>query len=135
MAHLNEKDIEAICSILDGWSGKLTWEALIAETGKRIGQEFTRQTFNRHTRIKKAYDLRKVALRDNHGRPEVRSVELQKALEVIDRLRAENQRLKAENDRLLERFVRWSNNSISRGVTMEQLDHPLVPVDRARTKK
>jgi len=42
--------------------------------------------------------------------------ELQAAADRIARLEGENQRLRMENDRLLEQFVRWAYNAYSRGL-------------------
>jgi len=134
MRQLTDSDIEVICSILDGWTGSLTWNALINTVTLRLKRKYTRQALDRHFRIKSAYSLRKKALRGKTGRPEVKSLELQMSLERIDRLKAENERLMAENTQLLEQFARWAYNAHCKGLTEVQLNQPLPPVDRARTK-
>ena len=61
-------------------------------------------------------------------------MELQKAMERIDRLKAENERLKDENNSLLEQFARWAYNAHTRGLDEDFLNRALMPVDREKTK-
>lgn len=131
---LTDNDIETVVKILDGWTGKLTWEALIDAIQIRIGCRYTRQALDRHERIKRAYNVRKNTLRHGTERPEVRSVELQKALQRIERLTAENERLKAENNALLEQFARWAYNAHTKGHDEAILNRPLPAVNRDTTK-
>jgi integrase len=51
-------------------------------------------------------------------------------LQINARLEAETARLKTENTRLLEQFVRWSYNANNRGVGEEVLNRPLPAVNR-----
>ena len=51
-------------------------------------------------------------------------------LQVNARREAEIERLKAENARLLEQFVRWSYNANNRGIGEEVLNRPLPAVNR-----
>lgn len=131
---LTDNDIETVVKILDGWTGKLTWEALIDAIQIRIGCRYTRQALDRHERIKRAYTVRKNTLRHGTEIPEVRSVELQKALQRIERLTAENERLKAENSALLEQFARWAYNAHTKGLDEAILNRPLPAVNRDTTK-
>lgn len=55
-------------------------------------------------------------------------------LEHYQRLQAENGRLKAENERLLEQFVTWAYNAHLKGLTKDYLNSPLPRVDRELTK-
>lgn len=133
--NIDDEAIEAIVSILDGWSGKLTWELLIDAIEKRTRRRYTRQALHRYERIHLAFVTRKTALAG--GSVENADVdmapELKAALEQAERLKGENQRLKAEQQRLLEQFARWAYNAHSRNLTKEFLDTPLPKVDRERT--
>lgn len=133
--NIDDEAIEAIVSILDGWSGKLTWELLIDAIEKRTRRRYTRQALHRYERIHLAFVTRKTALAG--GSLENADVdmapELKAALEQIQRLEGENQRLKAEQHRLLEQFARWAYNANSRNLTKEFLDTPLPKLDRERT--
>lgn len=134
MKRLRDRDIEQICSILDGWSGKLTWDFLIEAIKNRLAHQFTRQALDRHERIKLAFETRKRALKNGTVKPEVQTVEMQKATQRIERLQAENERLKAENNQLLAQFARWAYNAYAKGLTEEHLNRPLPGIDRDRTK-
>ena len=130
--HLTDRKIEVIVEVLDGWSGKLTWDRLIETIQPRVG-EYTRQALNNHTRIKSAFDQRKKTLRVARGFDE-KPVELQKALQRIYKLEAANQRISRENDQLLEQFVRWAYNAANKGMSEDQLNTALPEIDRERTK-
>lgn len=129
--NLDDQAIEQIVHILDGWSGKLTWEALIEEISLRLRTRYTRQALHNHVRIKDAFAGRKkvLAVREIEE-VEVESPELQHALQSIARLEAENERLKSENNNLLEQFVRWAYNAATRALDEKFLNQPLPYVHR-----
>lgn len=135
--HLSDKDIETIVKIIDGWSRseKLTWDNLIIVAQMRLFRKYSRQALSRHERIKRAFTLKKQFLSTgSDSKTEFKSVELQKAMERIERLKAENQRLKNENNSLLEQFARWAYNAHTRGLDEAFLNRALMPVDREKTK-
>lgn len=132
--NLTDEAIEQIVRILDGWSGKLTWEALIDAIVLRLHCRYTRQALYKHERIKAAYALRKVALSESSkDRAPLGSGPLGEAMARIARLEAENQRLEAENQRLLEQFVVWAYNAHTRGLDKDFLSQPLPRVNREQT--
>lgn len=134
--NLEDDDIENIVKILDGWSGRLTWEAFIDAIETRLFARYTRQALHKHVRIQKAFALRKEALsRGGHSGKVASTPELQAALERIARLKGENERLDAENNLLLEQFARWTYNASTRGLDEAFLNAPLPDVDRQRSQK
>ncbi|MYN47596.1 hypothetical protein GTP23_21355 [Pseudoduganella sp. FT93W] len=135
--NLSTVDIEAIVKILDGWSGKLTWDLLIKAIARRSKAVYTRQALNNHERIKNAFALRKSAVTGKPGSSDIKggsSSELQAALERIARLEGENQRLRMENNRFMEKFATWAYNAHSRGLNEAFLSQPLPIVNREVTK-
>ncbi|WP_243751206.1 hypothetical protein [Paraburkholderia sp. BL10I2N1] len=83
-----------------------------------------------------AFAVRKKALSGRDEQlPESVSPELQIALDRIARLEAENQRLGAENNNLLEQFARWTYNAQTRNLTKEFLNNPLTVVDREQSER
>src|SRR5690242_6857781 len=94
--NLSDRDIALIVAILDGWSGRLSWDLLIEAIERRMYAHYTRQALHRHERIRQAFSLRKNALSPDEGTKHVHaaSPELQVALERIARLKAENERLR-----------------------------------------
>jgi hypothetical protein len=133
--NLTDDAIEQIVRLLDGWDGKLTWEALIDAIVARLHCRYTRQALHKHERIRAAYALRKKSL----GGPKDVAVSrgsgsLEDAMVRIARLEAENQRLEAENQRLLEQFVVWAYNAHTRGLDKDFLSQPLPRVNRGQTE-
>lgn len=131
--HLKVDDVNRIIEILDGWSGKLTWDALRKKCLQKLGNAPTRQTLYNNKKIYSAFQATKERIKSQP--PEVRApnISAKAAAQRIERLKAENTRLQNENDRLLEQFVRWQYNAYCRGLTESDLDHPLPETDRSRT--
>lgn len=132
--HLTARDIELLVGLIDGWNDKLTWDALCDEAANLIGTKPTRQTLNAHPAVKSAFSDKKTQLKTGL-KPTKRPQSLAIAEQRINRLESENQRLKAENDRLLERFIRWQYNAQKRGLSHAVLDEPLPKIDRDSAEK
>ena len=129
--NINDEITLKILNILDGWTDKLTWALLIEKIEKRIFQKYTRQALNAHERIKKAFELRKGRI--PHVKSGSKKLFSPEAIIESERnavLRAKNERLEAENERLRETFNKWAYNAYSKGITKEQLDLPLKKVHR-----
>jgi hypothetical protein len=60
--NLDDEDIADIVTILDGWSGPISWELLIEAIEQRKFACYTRQALHRHERIKHAFSMRKQAI-------------------------------------------------------------------------
>lgn len=131
--HLSDRDIQRIVELLDGWRGKLTWEALSAACKPIIGTAPARQTLYRCARVADSYQLARARLKEK-PKPAKALPTVQVALDRIARLTAENERLQMENSRLLEQFVVWQYNAYVRGMTSAQLNAPLPSVDRGQTE-
>ena len=67
--NLSDSDVAKIVEVLDGWSGRLSWELLIDAIEKRMFSRYTRQTLFKHGRIKDAFSLRKTSLAQSADRP------------------------------------------------------------------
>lgn len=135
--NLNDETIETIVGVLDGWSNKLTWELLIDAIEKRMHVRYTRQALDKHARIKIAYQLTKERISGAptiERRKKLSDAEATALTERLARLEAENDRLKVENERLLEQFITWAYNAHLKGLTKEYLNSPLPRVDREITK-
>ena len=132
--NLTDDAIEQIVQILDAWTGKLTWEALIEAIVPRLYCRYTRQALHKHERIRAAYALRKETLGGQKESDKTYgSAQLADAMARIARLEAENRRLAEENERLLEQFVVWAYNAHTRGLDKNFLSQPLPRVDREQT--
>lgn len=135
--NLNEDSIGVIVAVLDGWSGKLTWDLLIDVIEKRLLVRYTRQALDKRTRVKIAYQVARQRISGEYShkfRQKSSAIDVAVLSQRVNRLEAENSRLKIENERLLEQFVTWGYNAYLKGLTKEYLDSPLPRVDRELTK-
>lgn len=127
--HLTKSDIDKILGVIDGWSGRLTWEQLCDAAKPVIGHRPTRQTLNGHGQIKEAFSQKK-----NRLRQQVAEIKSPGSLSIagarIKRLEEENARLINENKRLLEQFVTWQYNAYKHGLSEYQLNEQLPHIDR-----
>ena len=130
--NLSAEDVTVILEILDGWSGKLSWNHLIDRVERKLLFRYTRQSLYGHERIAKSFQLTKRRIQGQAGRPPVENPVLQKALEKCARLEAEVARLSSENERLISKFIRWAYNAHLRGMTEAQLEQPLPPMGGRR---
>ena len=123
--------MDTIVEMPDGWRAgtKLSWEALINRIARRMATRPSRQTLARHERIKVAFQTRKAGLHKEAtpgGNDRVLAQRLQ-------RVTAENARLREENERYRERFARWQYNAFKRGLKEHHLEESLPEVDRQRS--
>ncbi|MEW3761020.1 hypothetical protein [Pseudomonas aeruginosa] len=132
--HLTERDIRVLIDLIDAWTGKLTWEGLCDRGGEVLGFRPTRQTLYSHGRIKSAFNDKKTQQKTGFT-PSKRPQSLAIAEQRIHKLESENARLIAENDRLIEQFVRWQYNAEKRGLSKAVLDATLPAIDRDSTEK
>ncbi|TGS85093.1 MAG: hypothetical protein E5V64_29245 [Mesorhizobium sp.] len=127
---LSDQDIEKAVRLLDAWTGKLTWERYLAVLATELGQTYTKAGLRKQPRILNAWEMTRKRLDDSVEAAGARSngdAAIVHARETITRLRNENERLRQENQDLLERFLRWSYNAVTeRGMTPEQLDREIV---------
>lgn len=132
---IDEDVLEVVLHILDTWTGKLTWDALIASIKASIATEYTRQALSKHERIATAFGLRKVSLEQEQGRPTSGDARVNALLETISTLKAQNARLNVECEQHRAMFIRWTHNAQMKNLTFEQLDAPLSPVHRGATEE
>lgn len=128
--HLNSNDVKRIIGLIDGWSGKLTWDLLCEKIEEALGCRKTRQTLNANAPIKEAFTHKKERLKNQIVGLKI-PASLGIAAQRIQRLEEENARLQKENDRLNIKFLVWQSNAYRhRSLTKDQLDAPLPAVDR-----
>lgn len=135
--NLEDKDVATIVGILDGWTGRLTWNSLLDSVERHLFARYTRQALHKHARIQGAFEQRKRTLAADNGRPRklASTPEMQVALDKVARLEAQVERLEAENARLLEQFARWAYNANMRGLGEAYLNSPLPEVNRQHDER
>lgn len=131
--HLSELEINKIIKLLDGWTGKLTWESLIEESSKTIlGRKPARQTLFKNKRLRFAFEHRKRELKKGTKRPST-SLSKNILIDMNTRLKSEINRLNAELDLMMETFKVWQYNAYANGLSEDQLNKPLPSIDREPT--
>jgi hypothetical protein len=131
---LSASDIERAVRLLDGWTGKLTWDRYLAVLQIEIGHLYTKPGMRKHARVLNAWDMAQRRLAEGSrevGPRKGGDAAIAASHRRVATLRAENARLEQENRDLLERFLRWSYNAIAAGLTPERLDASLVGADAA----
>ncbi len=133
---ITQEHIATVLDLLDTWRGKLTWDSLLDKLEEVWGYRYSRFTLASYTEVANAFAHRKESLRGtlptSRGTPSDERVRA--AVEQAERYKAKAERLRAENDLLLERFVTWAHNAERKGVTMDILNAPLPKPDRDRSK-
>jgi hypothetical protein len=128
--HLTDADIALAVQLLDGWTGKLTWNRYLALLATELGALYTKPGLRKKSRILNAWKMAKSRLKGSMEAVEVPSngdAAIAHLQQVVQRLRNENERLEQENQDLLERFQRWSHNAVfDKGMTREQLERDIV---------
>lgn len=130
--HITDTDVERIVETLDGWQDKLTWAALCDACLPIIGTKPARQTLLKFSRITTAYNACKKRLKEGILKTSL-PPSMRVAVERINRLEKENERLKRENAELLQQFVVWQYNAYAHGVSEHVLSRPLPSIDRGKT--
>jgi hypothetical protein len=130
---LTDRTIERAVRVLDTWSGKLTWDRYLDELCRVLGHRYTKVAMLNRQRIADAWRLAK------QRRPalQIRAEDsaLARSQERVDALKNENERLSCENESLKVQFLRWQYNAYQlKGLTIDQLDASLPPVDRGVTR-
>lgn len=139
-ARLTDPEVDKIVGLLTTWQGKLSWELLLLRVIPILGRDFTRQGLDKQPLISAAFKQAKDRLRIRAKKASSSSVdnrmpELVAAENRIENLLAEIAVMKAEKDRLLERFATWLYNARSRGLTQSDLSHPLPRIDRDHSER
>ena len=126
MGHLTKKDEARIIKIIEEWSEpKLTWPLLVEACKIKLGISRARQSLMKLPAIDMAFKDRKAALKA----PTEKAgwiKDINEANERIEKLTEASQKLKAVNQKLLERFIIWQANADMHGVSQTKLDQPLT---------
>lgn len=119
--------IEVVQAILSSWSGKLTWDLLIAAIKKGIRVEYTRQALANHKVIVEEFNQKKRALQLAAGRPQPTDVRVDKLQKEIDSLKAKNEHLTVACNNYEAKFIVWTANAVRLGISESELNVPLDP--------
>lgn len=130
--NLTAKDVAWIIQLIDGWTGRLTWKALVEAIRLHRQTGYTRSALSRHDRIQRAYTLRK----QSGPEPELpRQTYTQQIRSSLASERARCQGLERELDNITERILTIMVNASHHGLTEEQLLRPLPKIDRGSRRR
>lgn len=127
-AQITERDVTAICRIISDARRPLKWDEIVSQVADELGQTWTRQALERHSAIKEAYRTRRTNKTATAVDPAV--ILLMNKIAV---LRQENERLEKLVENYQAMFVRYQYNAHARKIGPDELDKPLLPVDRRRS--
>ncbi len=116
---------QRIIQLIESFSGEISWNLLIAKVEKETGERYTEQGLRRHEQIAESYRVKKVLLakqRELGGNKKYREATAKRLLE----LEAENAVLRAQNNRLQEKFVLWAHNAAEGGLSEDKLNESLT---------
>lgn len=131
---LTDNSIEKAVMLLDGWSGKLTWDRYLAVLAVEIGHTYTKMAMLRQPRIKAAWGVAKDRVHESAPHGGYGNVAMSLSRERTRELERRVERLTQENNLLLEQFVRWAHNATRRGLSLTDLDKPLPIVRTKQTR-
>ncbi|MFD2262591.1 hypothetical protein ACFSM5_06805 [Lacibacterium aquatile] len=126
---ITKASIEVICEFIRGWPRAITWEEIVIEAERRLHANWTRQALEKHAEIKAAYQ----AKRDQTPAHQPIDPAIRILKERIKSLEDDKRRLEAEIELYKGTFVRYQYNAHARGISPEELDRPLPPIDRNRS--
>lgn len=125
------QDIERIVALIRDWpKDTINWEAVCKAAEKVLGFKPSRQGLNQREEILTAFQAKKGRLRISPEQASPMPSSLAVAAKRIATLKAENEELTLINKRLRERFRTWQYNAHARNMTEEDLDKPLVFLDK-----
>ena len=130
---LNESDVQNIVGIIDGWpSQSMTWVALVDQVTAVLGHTWTRQALEKHEAIKAAYQRVRDDRRPGGKRQPTDPAEVLLTRRV-EGLKQEVEQLRRQVAGYEERFIRYQYNAYAQGMTPQELERPLPPIDRRRS--
>lgn len=127
-ARLNAERIKEAILLLDGWTGRLTWDLYLRTLSKQIHRLYTRAAMLRNSDIRTAWELAKRRAGDHEGGHG--SVGMAQMREQVRELRNAVDRLEAKEKALLLQYLTWTQNAANHGLSIDQLSRPLPLNDR-----
>lgn len=126
---LTPERITGIVALVNGWTGRLTWEALCEAVARETGAKYTRQALNNYVEIKAAYNAYSAKPTPSQG-----GKRLSRTQQKIRDLERKVTELEAVRDALLEKFARWAVNASTRNLDEAFLDQPLRRISRSENR-
>ena len=128
---ITEENLEDIIMLINTWEGKLTWDLLCSEVSQLLNiKSIERQSLANYSDIQKAFSTRKQRIKENSKANPQPNVTIDYLQKQVNNLKAQVQRLEEINDRYKKTFIIWQYNAYMKGMTENDLNKPLVAVNR-----
>lgn len=132
---ITKKEKQIIINTINGWAdNSITWQDVCEECKSFLKNKPSRQALSYHKEIYEAFKSKKNDIKNNKNNfKQPSSITI--AVQRIFNLEAHLKLLEDENTALKKQFVYWQYNASKHGITKQQLNEPLPPIDRERTDR
>ncbi|AON56337.1 hypothetical protein [Herbaspirillum seropedicae] len=130
---LTPERVKEIVQIIESYGGEISWQKVVDSVERAMLTRYTRQALASHKVIQNAFSAAGLKVNTAHSKNPTDRRERGEAR--IARYKADNERLLRENDRLINLHVIWLYNANLCGLSEEQLNMPMPPVNRGQTKR
>ena len=128
---ITEENLEEILLLINTWDSKLTWDLLCHKVAELLNvRSIERQSLANYTDIQKAFSKRKQKIKEQEAAIPEKNVTIDYLKKQVNNLKAQVQRLEEINDRYKKTFIIWQYNAYMKGMTENDLNKPLVAVNR-----
>lgn len=128
---ITEENLEEILLLINTWDSKLTWDLLCHKVAELLNvRSIERQSLANYPDIQKAFSKRKQKIKEQEAAIPEKNVTIDYLKKQVNNLKAQVQRLEDINDRYKKTFIIWQYNAYMKGMTENDLNKPLVAVNR-----
>lgn len=128
---ITEENLEDILLLINTWDSKLTWDLLCHKVAELLNvRSIERQSLANYPDIQKAFSKRKQKIKEQEAAIPEKNVTIDYLKKQVNNLKAQVQRLEEINDRYKKTFIIWQYNAYMKGMTENDLNKPLVAVNR-----
>lgn len=130
---LTPERVKEIVRIIENLTGEISWQKVIETVERTLLIRYTRQALAGHNAIQKAFAAARLKWAGERAENPASHRAGNDAR--VERYKADVGRLLKENDRLINQHVIWLYNANLHGLSEEQLNMPIPPVNRGQTKR
>ncbi|QLB14837.1 hypothetical protein A6B39_04890 [Mannheimia granulomatis] len=128
---ITEENLEEILLLINTWDSKLTWDLLCHKVAELLNvRSIERQSLANYPDIQKAFSKQKQKIKEQEAAIPEKNVTIDYLKKQVNNLKAQVQRLEEINDRYKKTFIIWQYNAYMKGMTENDLNKPLVAVNR-----
>lgn len=130
---LTPERVKEIVHIIENFGGEISWQKVVESIERALLIRYTRQALASHKVIQNAFVA--AGLKSALARSKTPTGRRARGDARVERYKADNDRLLKENDRLINLHIIWLYNATLHGLSEEQLNMPIPPVNRGQTRR